>query len=85
MSDLVEEGRRIATCGATESQYLRCASQSADEIERLRGAIERISKQHLPDEMSAGDYENADWDGAYEYMVRDARSAMSDNREGGDA
>jgi len=40
MTDIVEQGLRIATTGySSESQVLRYAKSSADEIERLRKLV----------------------------------------------
>ena len=48
------------------------------EVERLRGALTKISEQHHTTEMEAEDYDGADFESAYATIIELARAALSD-------
>jgi hypothetical protein len=51
--------------------------QAADEIERLRNVLNIIAGQRLAEEMPEDVRNDADYEGAYDCIVRDARAALA--------
>jgi hypothetical protein len=49
-------------------------AEAADRIEQLEAALREIADQDLEGEMD--DYDNADFEGAYDCIVRRARAAL---------
>jgi hypothetical protein len=81
MSVSVEEW----TSGMDARQLRACIARFEDEEKRLRArvakleaALEDIGKQMLMSEMGAEQAEYADYEGAYETMVKVARAVLKD-------
>lgn len=91
---IIDEAERDARAGVMadhafwpESSVVvsRALLSTSSEVRRLREALEKIARQTLSVDMSVDDQLGGDFEGAYNYMIEDARAALSVEGEDGRA
>lgn len=50
---------------------------TSEKVDAMEKALQEIAMQHLANEMDDHSSEQADWEGAYEAIVKIARTALS--------
>jgi hypothetical protein len=61
--------------------HLRLALSAARERDALREALQKIASQKMVEAIGPDDFENGDFEGAYDTMIGVARTALAMNRE----
>ena len=80
-----EEAMKDAAFIAAMRNALPALLSTSSEVRRLREALEKIARQTLSVDMSVDDQLGGDFEGAYNYMIEDARAALSVEGEDGRA
>lgn len=63
-------------------EHLDALLAAARSERRLRDLVKLFANQRLPDESDEDERDGADYEGAYETMVRDARDALAESEVG---
>lgn len=74
---LLSEASLAKGSGSPSPRRLESYDQVRAKIKPMEAALKEIAKQKLSDEMDDHTSEHADWQGAYEAIVKIAREALS--------